>query len=167
MSEQELEKALHKLIDSLVIKGRIDFSVEISEYFNSYSEKTYTIYVTIDNDHSKYWRSSPNYSEEYYEMITNLDTYLEDEVYSLSQYVITDEIVVKIVWEHSGTDVYEPLFDLMGELKIPFAVKYSTYVPNLSIIIDDSFSDKNFGEIHDELNKSFDTDDIAMWYQRL
>jgi hypothetical protein len=55
----------------------------------------------------------------------------------------------------------------MGELKIPFAVNYSTYVPDLSIKIDDSFSDKNFEEIHNELNKSFDTDDIAMWYERL
>lgn len=166
MSTQELEKSIFKLINTLVVKDRIDFAVEVFEYINDTSEKNYQVYVTFTNDHSKYWPSSPSYSQDYNEMISNLENNIEDEVYSLVQYVITDEVVVRIVWEHSNTEVYEPLFDMLGEMKVHFAVNFNTYVPNLALKVDERYSPK-ISEIFSKLSEKFDTDYIAIWNENL
>ena len=166
MSTQELEKSIYKLVNTLVVKDRIDFAVEVFEYINDSSEKNYQIYVTFTNDHSKYWPSSPSHSQEYTDMVEDLSNNVEDEVYSLVQYVITDEVRVYIVWEHSETEVYEPLFDMLGEMKVHFAVNFNTYVPNLAIKVDERYSPK-VNEIFNELSKKFDTDYITIWDERL
>lgn len=166
MSNQELEKSIYKLINTLVVKDRIDFSVEVAEFITDPSDKTYKIYVTLINDHSKYWPSSSSYSKEYNNMISSLEFNLEDEVYSLVQYVITDEVDVRIVWEHLNTDVYQPVFNLLGELKVHFVVYFNNYVPYLSIKVDERYSPK-VNEIFNELSKNFNVDYIAIWDENL
>ena len=148
-STEDIEKSLTKLFDSVVIKGRVKFRIDIDlsvwiDYNwedNKGSTDKYKIKYTFINDHEKYWEDSPQFSQEYNDLINSIDSdYLSDKLEELPKYFLFGEMVdIMVRWEHYNTDVYNPLLDALGDEEIPYVIKYTVYQPNINIILSDDY----------------------------
>lgn len=166
MSPQQIEKALYKLIDNLLIKGKTKFRVEVAEHIlpDWIGGVTYKIRVYLTNDHSKYWNSSPNFSPDYSNFIDSLQMEFEDGVFSLIKYLsISESPFIRTFWEHYNTDTYEPLLNALGEMGIPYKVNFGPFKPFAEIILDEDFP-SDVSEVQKELNDSFSLDNILIYF---
>ena len=87
MSPEQLEIALHKLINTMLIKDQVNFKITVNKSFNFFDSLSYTVNIFITVDHGKYWENSPNHSEEYTNYINELEDDYEN-IESLIPYVI-------------------------------------------------------------------------------
>lgn len=163
-SLEDIIKSLTKLLDSMVIKGRVKFRVDIdpytSEYYNRQDEEYtihYPITYTFTNDHAKYWEDSPQFSQEYNDLINSIDfDNLSDKLEEIPKYFLFGESSeITIRWEHYNTDIYKPLLDALGLEQIPYVTKFTIYQPNINIILsNDYIVEKN--DLKVDLGFSFD-----------
>ena len=147
-SLEDIIKSLTKLLDSMVIKGRVKFRVDIdpytSEYYNRQDEEYtihYPITYTFTNDHAKYWEDSPQFSQEYNDLINSIDfDNLSDKLEEIPKYFLFGESSdITIRWEHYNTDTYKPLLDALGLEQIPYVTKFTIYQPNKNIILSNDY----------------------------
>jgi hypothetical protein len=147
-SLEDIIKSLTKLLDSMVIKGRVKFRVDIdpytSEYYNRQDEEYtihYPITYTFTNDHAKYWEDSPQFSQEYNDLINSIDfDNLSDKLEEIPKYFLFGESSeITIRWEHYNTDIYKPLLDALGLEQIPYVTKFTIYQPNINIILSNDY----------------------------
>ena len=147
-SLEDIIKSLTKLLDSMVIKGRVKFRVDIdpytSEYYNRQDEEYtihYPITYTFTNDHAKYWEDSPQFSQEYNDLINSIDfDNLSDKLEEIPKYFLFGESSdITIRWEHYNTDTYKPLLDALGLEQIPYVTKFTIYQPNINIILSNDY----------------------------
>ena len=147
-SIEDIVKSLTKLLDSMVIKGRVKFRVDIdpytSEYYNRQDEEYtihYPITYTFTNDHAKYWEDSPQFSQEYNDLINSIDfDNLSDKLEEIPKYFLFGESSeITIRWEHYNTDTYKPLLDALGLEQIPYVTKFTIYQPNINIILSNDY----------------------------
>ena len=147
-SLEDIIKSLTKLLDSMVIKGRVKFRVDIdpytSEYYNRQDEEYtihYPITYTFTNDHAKYWEDSPQFSKEYNDLINSIDfDNLSDKLEEIPKYFLFGESSdITIRWEHYNTDTYKPLLDALGLEQIPYVTKFTIYQPNINIILSNDY----------------------------
>ena len=147
-SIEDIIKSLTKLLDSMVIKGRVKFRVDIdpytSEYYNRQDEEYtihYPITYTFTNDHAKYWEDSPQFSQEYNDLINSIDfDNLSDKLEEIPKYFLFGESSeITIRWEHYNTDTYKPLLDALGLEQIPYVTKFTIYQPNINIILSNDY----------------------------
>jgi hypothetical protein len=161
MSPEQLEIALHKLINTILIKDRVNFKIIVNKDFNIFDSMSYTVNVFITVDHGKYWENSPNHSEEY----TNYINELEDDgenIESLIPYVINDgELYFNVKWEHYNTDVYEPFLKYLGDLGVSYVVDFTEYRPNIEIAM--SENDEHRFPNREVISGEFNTDNM-IWY---
>lgn len=147
-SLEDIIKSLTKLLDSMVIKGRVKFRVDIdpytSEYYNRQDEEYtihYPITYTFTNDHAKCWEDSPQFSQEYNDLINSIDfDNLSDKLEEIPKYFLFGESSdITIRWEHYNTDTYKPLLDALGLEQIPYVTKFTIYQPNINIILSNDY----------------------------
>lgn len=147
-SLEDIIKSLTKLLESMVIKGRVKFRVDIdpytSEYYNRQDEEYtihYPITYTFTNDHAKYWEDSPQFSQEYNDLINSIDfDNLSDKLEEIPKYFLFGESSdITIRWEHYNTDTYKPLLDALGLEQIPYVTKFTIYQPNINIILSNDY----------------------------
>jgi len=173
-SIEDIIKSLTKLLDSMVIKGRVKFRVDIdpytSEYYNRQDEEYtihYPITYTFTNDHAKYWEDSPQFSQEYNDLINSIDfDNLSDKLEEIPKYFLFGESSeITIRWEHYNTDTYKPLLDTLGLEQIPYVTKFTIYQPNINIILSNNYIVEK-GDLQVDLGFAFDnivmySDDIS------
>jgi len=174
-SIEDIIKSLTKLLDSMVIKGRVKFRVDIdpytSEYYNRQDEEYtihYPITYTFTNDHAKYWEDSPQFSQEYNDLINSIDfDNLSDKLEEIPKYFLFGESSeITIRWEHYNTDTYKPLLDALGLEQIPYVTKFTIYQPNINIILSNNYIVEK-GDLQVDLGFAFDnivmySDDISV-----
>jgi len=165
-SIEDIIKSLTKLLDSMVIKGRVKFKVDIDPYTSEYSNRWaddeestthYPITYTFTNDHAKYWEDSPQFSQEYNDLINSIDfDNLSDKLEEVPKYFLFGESSeITIRWEHYNTDTYNPLLDALGIEQIPYVTKFTIYQPNINIILSDDYIFEK-GDLQVDLGFAFD-----------
>ena len=168
---EDIIKSLTKLLDSMIIKGRVKFRVDIkpykSEYFDRWKEGEkytthYPITYTFTNDHAKYWSESSQFSEEYHNLINSIDfDNLSDKLEEVPKYFLFGESSeITIRWEHYNTEIYNPLLDALGLEEIPYITKFTVFTPNLNIILSNDYIVEK-GNLQTELG--FDCEDIIIY----
>lgn len=163
MNEQQIAKALTKLYNSLLIKDKFKFRLEVNtEVYNS-DIVVYRIYMIVTVDHARYWSESPEWSGEYTNFLDNLRDEYEEELDSITKYILpTEQYVIHFKFEHYNTDVYEQLLDYLGEKGIPFKIEHDTFVPNLAVVIDEDYPE-DWDNIMKDIESHFDIEDIAFY----
>lgn len=168
-SIEDIVKSLTKLLDSMVIKGRVKFKINIDPYTSEYFDKQdeeyvihYPITYTFTNDHAKYWEDSPQFSQEYNDLINSIDfDNLSDKLEEIPKYFLFGESSeITIRWEHYNTDTYKPLLDTLGLEQIPYVTKFTIYQPNINIILSNDYIVEK-GDLQVDLGFAFD--DIVMY----
>jgi hypothetical protein len=165
-SIEDIIKSLTKLLDSMVIKGRVKFRVDINPYTSEYSNRWaddeestthYPITYTFTNDHAKYWEDSPQFSQEYNDLINSIDfDNLSDKLEEVPKYFLFGESSeITIRWEHYNTDTYNPLLDALGMEQIPYVTKFTIYQPNINIILSNDYIFER-SDLQVELGFTFD-----------
>ena len=163
MNEQQIAKALTKLYNSLLIKDMFKYRLEVNPEVYSSDIVVYriTMYVTVD--HAKYWPGSPEWDEEYTNFLNSLRDEYEDELDSLTKYILSSEqYVIHFKFEHYNTDVYKELLDYLGEKGIPFKIEHDNLMPNLEIVIDENYPEE-WDNIMKDIESHFDIEDIAFY----
>lgn len=163
MSEQQIAKALTKLYNSLLIKDKFKFRLEVTTEVYSSDIVVYriTMYVTVD--HAKFWSESPEWDGEYFNFIDNLKDTYEDKLDDITKYILpTEQYVVYIKFEHFNTDTYKPLLDYLGKQRIPFKIAHDGYMPNLEVVIDENYPE-DWNDIMGDISSHFETDDIVFY----
>jgi hypothetical protein len=162
MSPEQLEIALHKLINTMLIKNRVDFKMMVNKDFNFFDSLSYTVSMFITVDHGKYWENSPNHSEEYTNYINELEDD-SDNIESLIPYVINDgDTYFNLKWEHYNTDAYEPFLDYLGEEGLSYVVHFTEYRPNIEIAM--GINDRNKSLKREDISGDFDTDNMILYW---
>jgi hypothetical protein len=166
MSNEQIEKALTKAFQTLIFKGKIDFTVEVTWYTDFEDNLNYNIYVYFTVDHAMYWSNSPQFSKDYNYLITNIDIY-EEKLNDVVKYILpTEEYTVWFGFKHFNTDVYKPLLDALGKLKISFVSNFSESNGPMEVILDEEH-EYDHGIIMKELENLFDLDDIIIYFEDL
>lgn len=172
MSNEQIERALTKAFQTLIFKGRVDFTVKVLSIINQpgYTDDDnkiyYNIYVYFTVDHAMYWSNSPQFSREYNDLITNIDIF-EGKLNDAVKYIIpTDNFTVWFGFKHFNTDVYKPLLDTLGKMKITFISNFSETTGPMELILDEEHEYDHIG-IMKELENQFDLDDIVIYFEDL
>jgi hypothetical protein len=163
----KLESALYKVYNSLYVKDRVDFYVKLSPH--KFDVNSYKVSVFFIIDQSKYWKSSPLYSEEYFDFVTQVleDGDVEEELDELTKYVIHSKLAfVHKFFEHSNMEVYRPLINAIEEMDIPVVVKLPERKPYPEIILDER-SPSTVKEVQTELNNEFNLEDILIYFDKI
>ena len=165
----KLETALYKVYNSLYVKDRVDFYVKLSPH--KFDVNSYKVSVFFIIDQSKYWKSSPLYSEEYFDFVTQVLGYgdVEEELEVLTKYVIhSKKVFVYKFFKHTNMEVYNPLINTIEDMGIPVLLKspeFSPY-PYPAIILDER-SPSTVKEVETELNNEFDLEDILIYFDKI
>jgi hypothetical protein len=164
MSEQQIEKALHKIYQTLLFKNNIKFRVEVDPQIKYDEHLLYSIIVYFTVDHSKFWSESPEFSTEYNHLINYIREDFEERMDDVTKYVLpTESYSVWVRFEHYNTDVYKPLLDSVGEIGVPFISEFSEVSPNIEIVLDENH-ESDFDTVYRELETKFDVDDILIYW---
>lgn len=166
MSDEQIAKALTKLYESLLVKGKFQFKVEVTNNISSYnSTPVYKIRIVVLVDHAKFWSESPDYDSNYSEIMDNMfDTWYE-EFDSLYKYVLSTEMVMlSIKFKHFDTDIYKPLLNYIGELNIPYVTNFSEHLPTITVTLDENSVDDQ-EEVYEDINDKFNIDDIILSFE--
>ena len=165
MSDEQISKALTKLYESLLVKGKFQFKVEVTNNISSYnSTPVYKIKILVLVDHAKFWSESPDYDSNYTKIMDNMFDNWYEEFDSLYKYVLPTEMVnVTIKFEHFNTDIYKPLLDYIGELNIPYVTYFSEHIPTITITLDVNFvGDPD--EVYEKISDKINIDDILLYF---
>ena len=166
MSDEQIAKALTKLYESLLVKGKFQFKVEVTNNISSYnSTPVYKIRILVLVDHAKFWSESPDYDSNYSEIMDNMfDTWYE-EFDSLYKYVLpTEMVMLSIKFKHFDTDIYKPLLNYIGELNIPYVTNFSEHLPTITVTLDENSVDDQ-EEVYENINDKFNIDDIILSFE--
>lgn len=165
MSDEQIAKALTKLYESLLVKGKFQFKVEVTNNISSYnSTPVYKIKILVLVDHAKFWSESPDYDSNYSNIMDDMfDTWYE-EFDSLYKYVLpTEMVMLTIRFTHFDTDIYKPLLDYIGELNIPYVTYFSEHIPAITITLDENFVDDQ-DEVYEKINDKINIEDIVLYF---
>jgi len=160
-----LEKSLTKIYESLYVKGRTDFTVEVTKHRFDTEGKAITINVHFIIDQAKYWPDSPDFDEDYYSFVINdLDEDPEEELDNLAQYITHDKLAFNHkYYKHTNGDVYQPLLDEIKNMGYDSTIQWSERLPYPTIKVICDISDTEFySSFEKELNKKFNTDDLII-----
>ena len=125
MSEslKDTSEGLRKFLNKMLIKDMIKFSVNVEQFF-SWDETVegYTITLEFEIDHSKIWKNSPDFNNDYYKMVENIDfNNLDDKLSDYCSYFgLSGELDIKFRYSHYNLDVYNPILDFIGSKKVDF-----------------------------------------------
>lgn len=163
MRNIKLEKALYKVFNNLFIKDRLDFYVEVKPH--KFDENSYKIYTWLIINQSKYWKSSPNYSQEYFDFVMSIFEGDAEETFNeLGKYVIHDKLFFTgVFYRLSNRGVYKPLFNSLKEMGIHYVMKESYRFPYPEIILDKNIP-MTVEDVQKELNDEFNLDDILIYF---
>jgi hypothetical protein len=163
MNEQQIAKALTKLYNSLLIKDRFKFRLEVNPKVHSSNIVVYRIIIYVTVDHAMYWPESPEWDKEYTSFLNNLRDDYEEELDSITKYILhTEQYVIHFKFEHFNTDVYERLLDYLGEKGIPFKIEHDSLMPNLEVVIDENYPE-DWDKLMNDIDSHFDIEDIAFY----
>jgi len=157
---------LYKVYNSLYVKDRVDFYVKLSPH--KFDVNSYKVSVFFIIDQSKYWKSSPLYSEEYFDFVTLLGYGdVEEELEVLTKYVIHSKMVfIHKFFKHTNMEVYNPLINAIEDMGIPVLLKLPEFIPYPEIILDER-SPSTVKEVETELNNEFDLEDILIYFDKI
>ena len=166
MSDEQIAKALTKLYESLLVKGKFQFKVEVTNDISSYnSTPVYKIRILVLVDHAKFWSESPDYDSNYSEIMDNMFDNWYEEFDSLYKYVLpTEMVMLSIKFKHFDTDIYKPLLNYIGELNIPYVTNFSEHLPTITVTLDENSVDDP-DEVYEEINDKFNIDDIILSFE--
>ena len=166
MSDEQIAKALTKLYESLLVKGKFQFKVEVTNNISSYnSTPVYKIKILVLVDHAKFWSESPDYDSNYSEIMDNMFDNWYEEFDSLYKYVLPTEMVMTTIkFEHFNTDIYKPLLDYIGELNIPYVTNFGEHLPTIIVTLDENSVDDP-DEVYEKINDKFNIDDIILSFE--
>jgi hypothetical protein len=159
-----LIKSLTKIYDSLYVKGRTDFTIELSKHKFDMEGNTIVVKIYFIIDQSKYWSESPDFNQEYYNFVINdLDEDPEEELDNLAQYVVHDRLIFNHkYYKHSNRGVYKPLLKEIKNMGYDSNIEWYERLPYPTVKVYTDMSDRGFIEFTRELNQKFDTDDILI-----
>lgn len=166
MSDEQIAKALTKLYEKLLVKGRFQFKVEVTNTISSYnSTPLYKVRIVVLVDQAKLWSESPKHDSKYTEIMDDMfDTWYE-EFDSLYKYILpTEMVMITIKFEHFNTDIYKPLLDYIGELNIPYVTNFGEHLPTIIVTLDENSVDDP-DEVYEEINDKFNIDDIILSFE--
>lgn len=161
MSKDNITNQLYKVINTLYIKNKIDFSVRLINRDN-------VIVVTFEFiiDQSRYWKGSPNYSQEYFDSVMSIfEGDSEDIIHDLIKYVIYDKrYFTNISYRLSNRGVYKPLYNALNEMGVGHVLKENPTTPYPEIVLygNNSMSSQ---EVIEKLSKEFNVDDILIYFK--
>lgn len=166
MSDEQIAKALTKLYESLLVKGKFQFKVEVTNNISSYnSTPVYKIKILVLVDHAKFWSESPDYDSNYSEIMDNMFDNWYEEFDSLYKYVLpTEMVMLSIKFKHFDTDIYKPLLNYIGELNIPYVTNFSEHLPTITVTLDENSVDDQ-EEVYEDINDKFNIDDIILSFE--
>lgn len=166
MSDEQIAKALTKLYESLLVKGKFQFKVEVTNNISSYnSTPVYKIKILVLVDHAKFWSESPDYDSNYSEIMDNMFDNWYEEFDSLYKYVLpTEMVMLSIKFKHFDTDIYKPLLNYIGELNIPYVTSFSEHIPTITVTLDENSVDDQ-EEVYEDINDKFNIDDIILSFE--
>ena len=166
MSDEQIAKALTKLYESLLVKGKFQFKVEVKNNISSYnSTPVYKIKILVLVDHAKFWSESPDYDSNYSEIMDNMFDNWYEEFDSLYKYVLpTEMVMLSIKFKHFDTDIYKPLLNYIGELNIPYVTNFSEHLPTITVTLDENSVDDQ-EEVYEDINDKFNIDDIILSFE--
>jgi hypothetical protein len=160
-----LIKSLTKIYNSLYIKGRTDFTIELSKHKFDMEGNSLIINVFFIIDQSKYWSESPQFDNDYYHFVMSKidDGDIEEELDSLAQYVTHDRLAFNHKWyKHSNKGVYKPLLKEIKNMGYDSNIEWYERLPYPTVKVYTDMSDRGFIEFTKELSQKFDTDDILI-----
>jgi len=160
-----LTKGLTKIYNELYIKGRVDFTIEITKHKFDVEGNTISIHVFFIIDQAKYWSESPQFDNDYYHFVMSKidDGDIEEELDSLAQYVTHDRLAFNHKWyKHSNRDVYQPLLDEIKNMGYDSDIEWSERFMFPMVKVYTDMSDRGFIEFTRELSHKYDTDDILI-----
>ena len=160
-----LTKGLTKIYNSLYIKGRVDFTIEITKHKFDMDGNSIYINVYFIIDQAKYWSESPQFDNDYYHFVMSKidDGDIEEELDGLAQYVTHDRLSFNHKrYKHSNGDVYQPLLDEIKNMGYDSEIEWSERLMYPMVKVDTDMSDRGFIEFQKELSKKYDTDDILI-----
>ena len=160
-----LIKSLTKIYNSLYIKGRTDFTIELSKHKFDMEGNSLIINVYFIIDQAKYWSESPQFDNDYYHFVmSNIDDGdIEEELDSLAQYVTHDRLAFNHKhYKHSNRGVYKPLLKEIKNMGYDSNIEWYERLPYPTVKVYTDMSDRGFIEFTRELNQKFDTDDILI-----
>jgi len=164
MSEQQIEKALHKIYQTLLFKNDIKFRVEVDPQMYDEQYLVYSIIVYFTVDHAKFWSESPEFSPDYNRMINFIREDFDERLDDVTKYVLpTESYSIWIRFEHYNTDVYKPILDFIGEIGVPFINEFTETSPNIEIVLDEN-SESDYDTVYRQLEEKFDVDDILIYW---
>jgi len=166
MSDEQIAKALTKLYESLLVKGKFQFKVDVTNNISSYnSTPVYKIKILVLVDHAKFWSESPDYDSNYSEIMDNMFDNWYEEFDSLYKYVLpTEMVMLSIKFKHFDTDIYKPLLNYIGELNIPYVTNFSEHLPTITVTLDENSVDDQ-EEVYEDINDKFNIDDIILSFE--
>ena len=166
MSDEQIAKALTKLYESLLVKGKFQFKVDVTNNISSYnSTPVYKIKILVLVDHAKFWSESPDYDSSYSEIMDNMFDIWYEEFDSLYKYVLpTEMVMLSIKFKHFDTDIYKPLLNYIGELNIPYVTNFSEHLPTITVTLDENSVDDQ-EEVYEDINDKFNIDDIILSFE--
>ena len=164
MSEQQIEKALHKIYQTLLFKNEVKFRVEVEPRIYEEEYLVYSIITYFTVDHAKFWPDSPDFSSKYNKLINFIREDFEERMDDVTKYVLpTESYSVWIRFEHYNTDVYKPLLDFIGEIGIPFIIEFDKVSPSIEIVLDEN-SESDYETVVREIETKFDVDDLLIYW---
>lgn len=164
MSEQQIEKALHKIYQTLLFKNEVKFRVEVEPQMYEGEHLVYSIIVYFTVDHAKFWSESPEFSSEYNHMINFIREDFEEKMDDVTKYVLpTESYSVWVRFEHYNTDIYKPLLDFIGEIGVPFISEFTEVSPNIEIVFDEN-SESDYDTVYRDIETKFDVDDLLIYW---
>ena len=160
-----LTKGLTKIYNSLYIKGRVDFTIEITKHKFDMDGNSIYINVYFIIDQAKYWSESPQFDNDYYHFVMSKidDGDIEEELDSLSQYVTHDRLAFNHKrYKHSNRGVYKPLLKEIKNMGYDSEIEWSERLMYPMVKVDTNMSDRGFIEFTRELSQKYDTDNILI-----
>jgi hypothetical protein len=144
------QKQINILLNRLKPFKLIDVSFSLTKIPDS---NQFSLIYSFKIDHEKYWVSSPNFDEDYFNEVEKLDNYdygefLED----IPKYIGIEPIVVEAnKYDHIGKKVYSPLITLLNSKRLNGTITFdnSSIAP---IVTFELFDSDEFKSIYDVAN---------------
>jgi hypothetical protein len=145
-----LNKQINIILQRLKPFKLINVSSSLNEIVDS--DKLSLTYL-FDIDHEKYWVSSPNFDENYFDEVAKLDTYdYDDFLIEIPKYVgIVGVIVKNNEYNHIGKKVYSPLIDLLNSKNLNGSITFD-YKSIAPVVTFELFNSDEFKTIDEVAN---------------
>lgn len=161
IQDKTIIDSLEKVFNTLYVKNRCYFYIKLSKHKFDPNGTTLVVEVYFVVDQAKYWESSPDFNQEYYDFVFNTND-AEEILDELSKYVISDRLsFTYIYYEHINKDIYDPILGEIKEMGYDCGLSYIKY-KEYPIITVFNVDDATIKRIDRDLGKKFNVDDILI-----